>query len=65
MRVEVVNFEAGHVYCDDGTLLPIVSWRDADNNPTCDFAEAVTFIAGHGRDWYAGKVSDWKQRTLN
>jgi hypothetical protein len=64
-HLEVVYFDKGIAICDDGLVLPITGWFDADNAPTRDWDEAVSFVAGVGDSWYLGKVCDWHPMVVN
>lgn len=59
-QVIVCDFEAGVVFTDDGTSLPITNWFDQFGDEVGSFEEASVFVAGAGSCWYAGKIADWK-----
>lgn len=64
-HIAVVNFSEGFAVCDDGLVLPITGWFDAENAPTQDWREAVSFVAGVGCDWYLGRMREWSPVTVN
>jgi hypothetical protein len=64
-QVVIVNFQKGLAFTDDGMTLPILNWFTEFNEPTDDWTEAVTFVAGTGQFWYAGRMDDWVKAVIN
>lgn len=64
-HIAVVYFDKGIAVCDAGLVLPITGWFDADNAPTQDWDEAVSFVAGDGLSWYLGRMRDWHAVVVN
>lgn len=55
MHVEAINLPDRIAVLDTGDVVPITNLFDCLNDETDDPAEAVTFVAGAGRQWFAGR----------
>lgn len=49
---------------DDGRTLPITNMIDAFGDDTNDAGEAVAFVCGAGREWFAENMDDFERATV-
>lgn len=48
----------------DDRILPITNLFDARGDDTSDATEAVAFVCGAGREWFAAQVVDYATASI-
>lgn len=65
MEVQALNLTKRLAHLSDGRVVPITSFIDAFGDETNDLAEAVCYVAGAGREWFSGLLSDFEALRLH
>lgn len=60
IAVQAINLGRRIALLNDGSTVPVTNLLDADGDETEAPAEAVGFVAGEGRTWFAGRVADYE-----
>lgn len=58
-HLTTVNLEQRLAVLDDGRSVPVTNLIDRFGDDTNDPAEAVGFVAGAGREWFADSVAEY------
>lgn len=60
--VEALSLTKRLAHLSDGRTVPITNLLDAWGDDTADLAEAVAFVCGAGREWWALPLADFETR---
>lgn len=58
--VEALNLTKRLAHLSDGRTVPITTFLDSFGEETNDLAEAALYVAGVGREWWSGPMSDFE-----
>lgn len=62
--VAFINLRGRWAQLTDGRTVPITNLLDVVGEETTDPAEAVSFVAGAGREWFSAPLSNFDPVTL-
>lgn len=62
--VAFINLRGRWAELTDGRVVPITNLLDVVGEETADLREAVSFVAGDGREWFSAPLSNFDPVTL-
>lgn len=59
--IEAINVVERQALLTDGRLVPITTFFDALGDECAPDANAISFVAGEGRDWFSAPLADFER----